>query len=55
MNKEVLRVLEYAEKMKWITINEHMDREALCRAMIDTFYKDMTVRNYIEHFYPRDI
>lgn len=54
MEKEILRVLNKMEEMQYITINEHLNREALARMFLEIF-KDMTLRRTLEIFVPKEL
>jgi len=47
MKEEVLRVLNKCEEMKWITINEKLDRGALAGVFVELL-KDMPLSKFVE-------
>lgn len=53
MQKEILRVINKCEEMGWITVNEHLNKEALAAAFMDIL-KEMSLKKAIEIFVPND-
>ena len=54
MEKEILRVINKCEEMGWITVNEHLTKDALAAAFLDVF-KDMSLKTAMQIFFPRDL
>lgn len=55
MEQELKRVFEKYQKMGWITFNEHLEPEAIYRDFGKELFAEMTVKRFLEMFYPRDL
>lgn len=53
MEKEILRTIKKLEEMGWITISSHLNTDAFAAVFVDIF-KEMTLKNFIEIFSPKD-
>lgn len=55
MEEEILRALEKAEEMQWITISPHLQRTALAALIVEIAFKQMSLRRAIEIFVPKEL
>jgi len=53
MNEEILRVIKRCEEMGWITINEHLNPDALAAVFTDEL-KKMPLSTFVGIFNPFD-
>lgn len=52
MNEEIERTIKKLEELGWITVNEHLNREALVAVFIDIL-KEMPLKKYLDIFTPK--
>ncbi len=54
LQQEILRTINKAEEMGWITVNEHLQKEALVAVFLDVF-KEMSLKRAMEIFLPKEL
>jgi hypothetical protein len=54
LQQEILRTINKAEEMKWITVSEHLNKEALVAVFLDVF-KEMSLKRALEIFMPKEL
>ena len=52
MEEEIKRTIEKLVEMKWITINEKLNPDAVTSAFIDIL-KDMSLKKFVDIFTPK--
>ncbi len=52
MKDEIKRVIEELEARGHLTVNEHLDRDALAAMFYTKLFQDMTVQKFLNTFMP---